>query len=253
MAKLLHAGAFLLVLALGAAAEDGADLNGLGGRLPSQKVFDPPATVWDAGSLTFTKPPSSSDCITAQTCLSRITVLYNTVTGTVSGHLPCPGYLGPTNTEWAYGHISQWNTLVYDKLYNINSCAPPTMVNQPLVLHLISENIYLQVRFNFWNSGSSSFSYARTTAAAAAYASISGRLMTTAGRAIRRATVTLNDANLVPRTIAADGEGRYQFTGIPAGASYTISGGSGRFTCSPINVSLTTSNATGKDLTCTQL
>jgi hypothetical protein len=253
MGKLLNIGAVLLVLAFGAAAQDRVDITKLAESLPSQKVFEPPATVWDAGSLTFTKPPGTQDCITAQTCLARITVLYNSVTGTVSGHQPCPGYTGPSNTEWAYGLISQWNTLTYDKLFNVNECLPPGMADRPMVAHLIAENIYLQVRFNYWNAGNSGFSYARTTGPAASYASISGRLATTAGRAIRRSTVTLKDANGVPRTVTADGDGRYQFDGAPTGASYTISGGSRRFACTPINVSLTTTNATGKDLTCPQL
>jgi hypothetical protein len=251
--KLLNAGVVSLMLVIAAAAQDAPDIAQLSAeRLPSQRLFEPPATVWNTGSFTFAKPPGTQDCITPQTCLTRITVLYNSVTGTVSGHQPCPGYTGPSNTEWAYGNISQWSTLTYNKLFNVNACSPPSMVDHPMVLHLISENIYLQVTFTSWFSADSGFSYVRTTAAAPTQASITGRLLTTAGRAIRRGTATLRDSsNNVVATVPVNGKAGYRFDNVPTGASYTVAGTSGRFDCTPISFSLT-ANATGKDLTCTQ-
>jgi len=209
----------------------------------------PPPTIWNGGSLTFTKPPGSSDCITAQTCLSRITVLYNTVTGTVSGHQPCPGYTGPSNTEWAYGHITNWATLTYRPLFDTNGCAPTTMVATPLVVHLIAENIYVQIKFNFWNSGSSSFSYSRTTGVAASTATISGRVLAEGGRGIRKANVLLTDQNNVTRTVHADGYGRYVIGGVPAGANYTIGVDTRRFTFTPRSISVA-GDLINQDLIC---
>ncbi len=123
-------------------------------------------TIWNTGSSTFTfTAPGQQDCMTAQTCLTRTTVLYNAVCQTVSGNQTCV-YTGPCNTEWAYGDIADWNTLTYSRLYAVNGgCAqPPTWVGNPLVCHLIAEDIYLQITFNFWNPGTNgSFSYTRTT------------------------------------------------------------------------------------------
>lgn len=119
--------------------------------------------IWNSGSLTFTKTaPGQQDCITANNCLTRITVLYNSARETVSGNQGCT-YVGPANTEWAIGNIANWNTLTYRRLYSVNNCSPPGMVGVPMVLHLISEDIYLQVTFNSWQSAGSNFSYTRST------------------------------------------------------------------------------------------
>jgi hypothetical protein len=211
----------------------------------------PPPTIWNAGGLTFTKPASGSqDCITAQTCLTRSTVLYNSVTGGVGGQQQCPGYQGPLNTEWALGHITDWNTLTYRKLYDLNNCLPPGMVQQgPMVLHLISENIYLQVRFNAWGAGNSTFSYTRTTGPAASTASVSGRVVDQNGRAVRRAVVTLTDQNNISRTVMTHSRGYYQFDNVVVGPTYAVSAESGRFTSTPHNITVN-GNLTGQNVIC---
>jgi hypothetical protein len=124
-------------------------------------------TIWNTGSFTFSfTAPGQQDCITAQTCLTRVTVLYNSVCQTASGHLGC-SYTGPCNTEWSYGDIANWNTLTYQSLYTVNACSPTSMVGNPLVCHLIAENIYLQLTFNSWSPGTNgNFSYTRTTGSA---------------------------------------------------------------------------------------
>ncbi len=120
--------------------------------------------IWNSGSFSFTSTASSQDCITAQTCLARVTVLYNAVCETVSGMVACATYNGPCNTEWAEGTINNWSTLTYQRLFAINSCQPPTMVGKTYVVHLIAENIYLQLRFTSWVPGASApISYIRTT------------------------------------------------------------------------------------------
>lgn len=120
-------------------------------------------TIWDAGSFTFTKTAAGQeDCITSQTCLTRVTVLYNSVCQTVSGNQGC-FYTGPCNTEWAQGVIADWNTLSYDNFYIANGCRPASGLPKDYVVHLITENIYLQVTFTQWQPGGLNFSYTRTT------------------------------------------------------------------------------------------
>jgi hypothetical protein len=68
---------------------------------------------------------------------------------------------------WAIGNIANWNTLTYQPLYVVNGCAPPNMVGIPIVCHLLTENIYLQLTFNSWTPGTNgNFSYTRTTGSA---------------------------------------------------------------------------------------
>lgn len=123
-------------------------------------------TVWSTGSYTFTKTaPFQQDCITPGVCLTRgsQSVLYNEVTENyLDGDGNCDWT--PGNTTWAYGNISDWATLTYQNLYDLNGCTPPSMVNQPMVLHIMPDDIYLQLTFSLWaGSSSGNFTYTRTT------------------------------------------------------------------------------------------
>jgi hypothetical protein len=120
-------------------------------------------TIWNNGSFTFTKTAAGQqDCITAQTCLTRVTVPYNSVCQTVSGFQGC-SYAGPCNTQWALGSISNWNTLSYGNFFITNGCDPSFGLPKTYVVHLLNENIYLEITFTYWQSGGSNFSYTRTT------------------------------------------------------------------------------------------
>ncbi|GAA4736995.1 hypothetical protein GCM10023229_14490 [Flavisolibacter ginsenosidimutans] len=101
------------------------------------------------------------DAISPQTHLGRTTVLNNLICQNVSGQQPCN--FNVCNTQWAYGSIANWNTLSYNTLYTTNGCDPTAMIGRPMVLHLLAENVYLQVTFNSWTAGSPGFSYNRTT------------------------------------------------------------------------------------------
>lgn len=119
-------------------------------------------TIWNTGNVNFSQTAAGQyDAITPQTHLGRTTVLNNFVCQNVSGGQSCS--FNVCNTQWAYGSIANWNTLTYNNLYTVNGCTPPDMIGRPMVLHLLSENIYLQVTFNSWTAGSPSFSYTRTT------------------------------------------------------------------------------------------
>jgi Secretion system C-terminal sorting domain len=134
--------------------------------LTTVSIISNAQTIWNTGSSTFSfTGAGQQDCITAQTCLTRTTVFFNSVCQTVSGQQSC-SYTGPCNTEWSIGNIANWNTLTYERLYgpNVNNCNPPSIIGIPLVGHLIAENIYLQLTFNSWNPGTNgNFSYTRST------------------------------------------------------------------------------------------
>ena len=71
----------------------------------------------------------------------------------------------PTNTEWAFGSLSGYASLTYTNwLGLLNGASPTTLVGQPMVLHLISDDIYLSINFTFWAAGGSGgFTYDRST------------------------------------------------------------------------------------------
>ena len=112
-------------------------------------------------NLTFTKTSAGQfEAMTPQTHITRgnSRPLYNSVYE--SGPT---GNNNPTNTEWAYGNIDNWNTLTYTGLWNLHGNNPPSMVNVPMVLHLKSENIYMQITFTYWEVNGGGFTYTRTT------------------------------------------------------------------------------------------
>lgn len=71
----------------------------------------------------------------------------------------------PADTEWANGTLANSASLTYTNWEDWNGRNPPSMVGQPAVMHLISEDIYVAVTFTFWGqSGSGGFAYQRSTA-----------------------------------------------------------------------------------------
>lgn len=74
----------------------------------------------------------------------------------------------PIDTEWAFGKIADGvETLEFDLWGNTIFWTPPEMVGEDMVLHLISDDIYIDIKFTSWTSGQGNggggFSYERTT------------------------------------------------------------------------------------------
>jgi hypothetical protein len=122
--------------------------------------------IWNSGSYTFTKTsPGQADAIGPNTHITRGSngFIYNSFyqngpSGSGTGCLPV------SNTEWAVGNINDWASLTFVGYVPIPGCSPPGIVNLPLVLHLIEEDIYLQVTFSYWQGGGGgNFTYTRTT------------------------------------------------------------------------------------------
>ncbi|MCA9294053.1 MAG: hypothetical protein KDA20_09590 [Phycisphaerales bacterium] len=125
-------------------------------------------TVYSGYDVAFTKAgfanpslPANQDAITAGVAITRGSTagIYNAVVQ-ASYSLG-----GPADTEWAFGTTANWSTLTYDVWVNTVASSPPSSVGQNMVVHLISEDIYLDIRFTAWGVGPSaggSFSYVRS-------------------------------------------------------------------------------------------
>lgn len=71
-------------------------------------------------------------------------------------------YKSPIGTEWAIGNLNQIDSLVF-KDFRL-AVKPKSIVGKKLVLHLIEEDIYLNVVFKSWSNGKKGgFSYERST------------------------------------------------------------------------------------------
>ena len=116
---------------------------------------------------TFTQVAGSGavDQLTAAVGLTRAATqgLYNAVTKT--NYTP---HFSPAGTAWAYGELADYASLTYTDWQAWNGGNPPSMVGKDAVVHLITDDIYLSIRFASWPNGHQNpqggFSYVRSTA-----------------------------------------------------------------------------------------
>ena len=125
------------------------------------------AMVWSGPLITYNQPSSNptlatnQDRITPDVWLTRaaskglFNAFYETSATTFS----------PTNTEWAFGTLTNYASLKYTNwLAWLNGASPTTLVGQQAVMHLITDDIYISIKITLWNSGGSGgFAYQRST------------------------------------------------------------------------------------------
>jgi uncharacterized protein (TIGR02145 family) len=133
-------------------------------------------TIWTGPMTTFTKSndadwtlEANQDRITDNVWITRANnqSIFNISDNTDTSSGSCIGS-SPHDTEWAFGTIADGiNTLTFDTFLgdSFANCGPPSVVNQNAVLHLITDDIYIDIKFVFWTSGGNGggFSYMRST------------------------------------------------------------------------------------------
>jgi len=78
-----------------------------------------------------------------------------------------PGPGTPTDTEWAFGSLSNYAALSYQTFDSLrNGDLSSVLVGNPMVVHLINEDIYLSLTFSAWPEHGGFFAYTRSTPAA---------------------------------------------------------------------------------------
>src|SRR5438128_1197685 len=123
----------------------------------------PAATLWNGPTITFTKPngsdwtqPANQDRMTADVWLTRDAIqgLFNAATESGYTH-----FYSPENTAWAYGALANYASLTYTDWEDWNGHSPPSIVARDAVLHLVSDDIYLSIKFTSWGGSAGGFSY----------------------------------------------------------------------------------------------
>ncbi len=129
---------------------------------PSQAV-----QVWSGRTYTFTKAasadwtlPENQDRITSSVWITRAGTqgIFNIAVESSYGSL------SPADTEWATGDAADWQSLTFTPWVTWAGSNPPGTVGLDAVVHLISDDIYIDIRFDSWGiggDGGGSFSYAR--------------------------------------------------------------------------------------------
>jgi len=125
------------------------------------------ATLWEGPMITFTEPaggigsnPADQDRLTPDVWLTR------NVTEGIFNAAKESGYThfsSPLDTEWAYGSLANYASLSYLSWEGWNGHNPPSMVNRSAVVHLISDDVYLSLKFLSWPTSGGGFSYERST------------------------------------------------------------------------------------------
>ncbi len=128
--------------------------------LRAGSVWTGPAIIYDQPAPVPTQV-TNQDHLTPKVWLTRAASkgLFNAYSETNATAL------SPADTEWAFGTLDQHASLNYTNwLAWLNGQSPTTLVGQPVVLHLVSEDIYLSVQFTNWvPGGSGGFAYERST------------------------------------------------------------------------------------------
>jgi len=132
-------------------------------------------TIWTGPATTFTNAAGSDpaqavnqDRLTPNIWITRggTQGIFNAKTEPLFSH-----FLSPADTEWADGTTANTNLLYTDwdtwvKTHCVGlSCGPPFTVGVNAVLHLKSDDSYLDVRFTSWGGIGGGFSWQRSTPA----------------------------------------------------------------------------------------
>lgn len=131
------------------------------------------AMIWNGPSITFGKAPFANETLPANQ--DRITDNVWLTRGAVQGlfNINDESFythnLSPSDTAWALGTTANYSLLTYTDWETWTGGIPnvPNIVGKNAVVHLITDDIYLDLKFTSWGVGSlggGSFSYVRSTA-----------------------------------------------------------------------------------------
>ncbi len=141
--------------------------------LNAYAVFAQGSILWNGPVITFTNLPGSDwtqaanqDQLTANVWLTRTTKkgLFNAASEGGYTHLS-----SPADTEWALGLLVNYSSLTYtnwETAYGGPGALAGNIIGQNAVLHLITDDIYIGLKFTAFGGNGGGFTYERTTAAA---------------------------------------------------------------------------------------
>jgi len=131
-------------------------------------VTEIPPTIWTGPNITFTREDgvdhtmaANQDRITDAVWITRANTrgIFN-----IAMESSYASNSSPAGTEWSFGTTANISSLTFQSWQQAVSSSPPSSLNQSMVLHLISENIYIDLKFLSWTErGGGGFSYERST------------------------------------------------------------------------------------------
>ena len=137
--------------------------------IPSAIISAIPKTplIWDGPKITFEKVnyadwtlEENQDYLTDNVIITRANNqgLFNIANESSYN------FLSPTDTEWAMGTTANFNDLYFYNWRQAMQWCPPCQVNKDFVVHLITDDIYIDVKILSWvDVSGGGFSYERST------------------------------------------------------------------------------------------
>jgi len=162
-------GLLLLVTLTYACTKDSLGSPEMEMEMEEENPSEVDGTIWTGANISFSKTDSASPTVEANQ--DRITDNVWITRGNNGGQIynaktenSASKSNSPDDTEWAVGNIESINDLDF-KPFRSAIGKPQDVVGLDLVLHLISDNIYLSVKFSDWSqSKGGGFAYTRSTA-----------------------------------------------------------------------------------------
>jgi hypothetical protein len=121
------------------------------------------ATLWTGPNTNFTQSASNLTDVLVPGAVSLTRAfsqwLFNPAAGDTG---PAKGT--PTDTEWAFGSLVNYDALSYQTFDSLrNGDLSSLLVGNPMVVHLVNEDIYLSLTFSAWPQHGGYFAYTRST------------------------------------------------------------------------------------------
>ncbi|MDE0838445.1 MAG: PQQ-dependent sugar dehydrogenase, partial [Kiritimatiellae bacterium] len=127
------------------------------------------ATIWDGPLITYSQPGGDPTQSANQDPLTANVVITRALTQGIFNLVNEAAYVkhtSPTDTEWAVGDLSNATNLSYTTWQLVDGIGKPVLnlPNQQLVLHLVTDDIYLSAKFTaLGDHGAGLFTYIRST------------------------------------------------------------------------------------------
>lgn len=125
--------------------------------------------IWDGPTITFTKANNADfnleqnqDRLTDDIWITRKANKGIFNIATESDYVED---VSPEGTEWAFGTTADVGSLTFDDWETTVMENPPSMVGQDMVVHLITDDIYIDIKFTSWQGSNAGggFAYERSS------------------------------------------------------------------------------------------
>ncbi len=132
-------------------------------QCPAQEVWTGPKIIYSQAANTDISLPENQDRITDNVWLTRDVSrgIFN-----IKTEMSFVNFVSPADTEWSFGTTADYDTLPYEDWQSAIGSNPPGSVGEDMVVHLTTDDIYIDIKFLTWGelpSAGGFFSYERST------------------------------------------------------------------------------------------